>query len=74
MKYAREDKLLKILGKRIKLLRIRQGITQAQLAFEAEIPRMQVSRIERGEINTGISTLIRISKVLDITTKDLIEF
>lgn len=74
MKYVREDKFLKILGKRIRLLRIRNGITQAQLAFEAEIPRMQVSRIERGEINTGISTLIRISQVLDIPTKDLIEF
>ncbi|MFI5221895.1 MAG: helix-turn-helix domain-containing protein [Bacteroidia bacterium] len=74
MKYVREEKFLKILGKRIRVFRMNQGITQAQLAFEAEIPRMQVSRIERGELNTGISTLIRIAKVLDVSTKDLIEF
>ena len=67
----KERHALKMLGKRIRQLREDQGLSQAQLAFEAEIPRFQVSRIERGEINTGILNLIAISKALDINVQEL---
>lgn len=35
------------------------------LAVEAEMPKNQVGRIERGEINTSIYTLKRISDALE---------
>lgn len=69
----KDRKVLKLIGKRIRNLRDEAGISQAQLAFEAGIPRFQVSRIERGEINTGILNLMAISKALDIQIKELFE-
>ncbi|MCC6690447.1 MAG: helix-turn-helix transcriptional regulator [Bacteroidia bacterium] len=57
------------IGKRIKRLRIEQGISQAQLAFEANIPRVQVGRIERGELNFTVSTLLAISAALNVSPR-----
>lgn len=74
MKQVRDDELLKKLGGAISLLRKAQNLSQAQLAFEAGIPLMQISRIERGVVNSSISTLSAISKALDISLKDLFDF
>lgn len=71
---SKDEKLLKLLGKRIKYLRKKEKISQAQLAFEAGIPRLQVSRIERGAINTGILTLVAIAEALNVHTKELLNF
>lgn len=65
---------LKTFGKRLKQLREEKGISQAQLAFEAEIQISQISRIERGLINTTISNAKLIAKVLEIPLKDLFDF
>ena len=74
MKYIRDDKAIKLLGKKVREFRKKQKISQSQLAYEANIPRMQVSRIERGEINTSISTILAIARVLDIQVKEFFNF
>jgi transcriptional regulator with XRE-family HTH domain len=74
VKQVRDEKLLKKLGKRISMLRKAQEISQSQLAFEASLPLMQISRIERGVVNSSISTLSAIAKALDISLKDLFDF
>lgn len=50
------------------LRRIRkgQGLTMEAVADEAEIEYRQLGRIERGEINTTIVTLLRIAKVMKV--------
>ena len=65
---------LQSFGKRLKQLREEKGISQAQLAFEAEIQISQISRIERGLINTTISNAKLIAKVLELPLKDLFDF
>jgi transcriptional regulator with XRE-family HTH domain len=61
------DKIFLIsFGKRLKQLRKQKGISQAQLAFEANIEISQISRIERGLINTTIANVKLISKILEI--------
>lgn len=45
-----------------------------ELAFQAEIEYSQLSRIERGEINTSISVVNAIAKALNISPKDLFDF
>lgn len=74
VKHIRDEKAIKLLGKRVRELRKKQELSQVQLAYEAGIPNKQISRIERGEVNTGISTLLAIARVLDVHIKDLFNF
>jgi len=71
---AREVSYLKALGKQLKKLRKEQGFTQQQLAFESGLELSQISRIERGIINTSISQLFIICKTLEIHPKELFDF
>lgn len=74
MNQAREVSYLKALGKQLKKLRKEQGFTQQQLAFESGLELSQISRIERGIINTSISQLFIICKTLEIHPKELFDF
>ena len=73
MKRARDDLLLKKIGSKISEIRKEQGISQSQLAFEASIPLMQVSRIERGVNNSSISTLSAIARALDVSLTEIVD-
>lgn len=50
--------LLVRFGQRVKQLRKAQNITQSQLAFEAELSREHISRMEHGKMNIGLETAI----------------
>ena len=63
--------LLKSVGEKIRRKRIELNLSQELLSFDANIPRNQIGRIERGEINTSIVTLHKICKALNIEIKDL---
>ena len=65
---------LRELGKRVKEIRESKGLSQFQLAIEAEIPKNQVGRIERGEINTSIYTLKRLANSLTTSVSSLLLF
>ena len=71
MKHKWDTAVIKQLGKRIKEIRIEKGLTQEQLAREADIEPMQVSRIERGIINSGISQIANLAKALEIPVVEL---
>lgn len=58
-------------GNKLRELRFSKGFTQEQLANELGVEISQISRIERGVINTSITTLYSISKVLNV---DISEF
>jgi transcriptional regulator with XRE-family HTH domain len=74
VKKIRDDKAIKLFGKRVRELRKKQKpkMSQSQLAYEAGIPRMQVSRIERGD--PGLSTIFALANALDVEPKILFEF
>ena len=63
-----------LFGNRIRSLRIEKGLSQEDLANEAEVPLSQIGRIERGENNPTISTLYVISEALGIELKKLVDF
>ena len=67
----RDEALLKRIGNRIKELRKVQNLTQDQLAFECGVMGSQIVRIEGGSLNSSISTLYTIAKVLDVSIDDL---
>lgn len=70
-----KDKIFLIaFGKNLKKLRKEKGLSQAQLAFEANIELSQISRIERGQINTTIANVKLISKILEIPLVNFFDF
>lgn len=69
-----EENFIINLGVHIKKLREKNGFSQQKLADYCGIPRNQISRIERAEVNTGIKTLIRIANALDIELTELLSF
>lgn len=61
---------LKEFGANLRKLRLNKGFTQEQLANELGVEISQISRIERGVINTSVTTLYAISKILEVNTDD----
>ena len=66
-----EIELIKIVGEKIRLRRLELNLSQEILSYDANIPRNQRGRIERGEISTTISTLYKICKALKIEIREL---
>ena len=72
-KKKREINELEQIGINIRRIREQQKISRAQLAFEIETSEKQLSRIEYGEINSGIMTYIKIARVLNISFAELLK-
>ena len=70
----RYDNFLKDFGKRVRLIRKEKGMTMEAVAYKAGIEYRQLGRIERGEINTSIISLLKISQALEIEIKELFAF
>ena len=71
MKANPYDIYLKKFGNNLRKIRKEKGFTMEGLANEAEIEYRQIGRIERGEINTSIISLLRICEVLQIEISSL---
>ena len=67
-----EIRLLNSIGGNIKELRLKRNYSQHDLAIEAEIPKNQIGRIERSDINTTILTIQKIAKALDVELIELL--
>lgn len=57
-----EIELIKTVGEKIRQKRTELNLSQELLSYDANIPRNQIGRIERGEISTTITTLHKICK------------
>ena len=74
MKHTRHDIGLKKFGENLRKIRLSKNFTQESLANTANLEISQISRIERGVINTSISQVFVIAKALGIDPKDLFDF
>ena len=63
---------LSSLGDRLRCHRRAKGLSQAQLAIDADMEVSQISRIERGVINTSVITLLQIATVLEVDISELL--
>lgn len=61
-------------GIQIRTLRKKQGYTQEQLAFEANMHPSQIGHIERGIQSPTINTIEKIIKVLDVSIQEFFNF
>ncbi|MBC5992415.1 helix-turn-helix transcriptional regulator [Pontibacter sp. SD6] len=64
---------LKTFGRHLKRLRVERGLTQANLAFEAGLSESQVQRIEYGNHNFSIMTLLAMARALELSPGQLLD-
>ena len=72
MAYLRHNKFIKKVGENVRRIRLDKKISQEQLSYMTEISINQISRIECGTINTGISTLYEIATALNVDVTELV--
>lgn len=70
---VRNSRIITQFGKHLRKIRIDRGLSQEQLANDADIPINQIGRIERGEINPSLSTLYSIAKALKMKLSHLVD-
>ena len=61
-----------LVGKNVRRLRTQRGMTQEQLAFEAEIDLTYVGGIERGRRNPSLVVLAKIANALGVHSAQLL--
>ncbi len=67
-----KDMVVKLIGERIRKLRIDNHLTLETLAFKADMDYTQLSRIELGKINTSLFQIHKIAIALQVTTSDIL--
>jgi transcriptional regulator with XRE-family HTH domain len=60
------DEVLLALGRAVRELRARNGLSQERLGLRADMHRNYVGTIERGEANVGFLNLVRVVDALDV--------
>jgi transcriptional regulator with XRE-family HTH domain len=68
-----EEKFLKALGKKVKTLREAKGLSQYAFSDESGISRSQITRLENGELNCTMATLLTLAQTLGVEPKELLE-
>lgn len=61
-----------MLGEELRTARVESGLTQEELAFEAEISRNYVSLLELNQKSPTLDVLFQICKALGISAAELI--
>lgn len=69
----KSSNLQSYISKRIRHLRLQQGLTQEQLEEKAELPQKYAYRLERQEPNIKIATLEKIMIALDTDIESFFE-
>ena len=66
------DKINEIVGNNIRSIREEQGMTQEELANNADIDRSYIGRIENGRVNASIKTMCKIANVMKVRISEII--
>jgi transcriptional regulator with XRE-family HTH domain len=69
----RQSPELVALGAAIRRARVANGFSQEYLAHHAEVDRSYLGRVERGDNNAAILTLVRIAHALGLSASELIK-
>lgn len=74
MNNSRNSDLLKKFGTNLKKLRESKGLSQEELCFKSGLSKNQIGNIERGEVNTTLSSLYAISIALEMNLQEILNF
>ena len=68
------DKIEMRFGQRVKELRLKQNISQEELAFRCGLSKNYISDVERGTRNISLKSIEKIADGLAIRINELFEF
>ncbi len=68
------DIFLKEFGKHLRQVRKGKGMSMEALSYKADIEYRQLGRIERGEVNTTLISLLRIANALEVDLDQFFKF
>lgn len=74
VKYLKDKDGLKRFGERVRQYRLARNLSQEGLAYESGLSYSHINRIERGELNAGLSTVFMLARTLEVELKDLFDF
>ena len=74
MAYLRDKDVMIAFGRHLVKARKFYGLTQKELSYKSDIDVSQISRIERGLINTSISTAYLLAQGMGISLSKLCDF
>jgi len=57
---------LEQIGLNVRKARELKELSRAQVAFELDTTEKQITRVEYGEVNSGILTFVKLAKVLEV--------
>ncbi len=66
--------VLKKFGEHLREIRIKQELSQVELAYKGNFDRNYIGMLERGERNPSLKNLIRLSEALNISLSELVSF
>lgn len=61
------------IGKRLRELRISNGLSQEKFAFECELDRTYIASIEQGRRNVSIANIEKIVKAFDMSVSEFFD-
>ena len=68
------DQYLKRFGENLKKIREAKGISQRALASSCNVDHSHISRIEKGEKNITVLTILELAGALEVKPKKLLDF
>jgi transcriptional regulator with XRE-family HTH domain len=57
----------------LRRIRHEKGISQEELAYEAEVNRTYMSKVEKGDTWVGLEIMVRLSSALGVEPADLLQ-
>lgn len=70
----KDKAILQKFGANIKAIRLQKGFTLLDLEAKGSIDNSTLSKIERGEKNITVTTLVKIAETLEVPPKDLFDY
>lgn len=69
-----DERGIEAFAEQLKKIRLKEGYTQSQLAFESGLSLSQIARIETARINPTLSTVFTLARTLNVPLTDLFDF
>lgn len=70
----KEESILKNFGEHVKHIRSNKNLSLRAVAAKCELQFSKVGRIERGEVNVTLLTMIELAEGLDVPLNKLVNF